>query len=129
MKNRRSINARVAAGENPYPAKAPWRSLAPPTLTEHLPSALDGYPYPIKAVIGCMANPIYGQAGLKGVIVDKLKDPKRLGLFVAVDGFINEDQPLRRLHRTGFSDVRSMGLCRLLERHARQADHHVLAGG
>ncbi|WP_271911100.1 molybdopterin dinucleotide binding domain-containing protein [Vreelandella alkaliphila] len=81
---------KLATGENPYPAKAPWRSLAPPTLTEHLPSALDGYPYPIKAVIGCMANPIYGQAGLKGVIVDKLKDPKRLGLFVAIDGFINE---------------------------------------
>lgn len=81
---------KVAAGENPYPARAPWRSLAPPTLTEHLPSALDGYPYPIKAVIGCMANPIYGQAGLEGLIADKLKDPKRLGLFVAVDGFLNE---------------------------------------
>src|SRR5690554_612884 len=81
---------KVEAGENPYPAKAPWRSFAPPTLTEHLPSALDGYPYPIKAVIGCMANPIYGQAGLEAMIADKLKDPKRLGLFVAVDGFINE---------------------------------------
>jgi tetrathionate reductase subunit A len=81
---------KVEAGENPYPAKAPWRSFAPPTLTEHLPSALDGYPYPIKALIGCMANPIYGQAGLEAMIADKLKDPKRLGLFVAVDGFINE---------------------------------------
>ncbi|WFM71957.1 molybdopterin dinucleotide binding domain-containing protein [Halomonas sp. CKK8] len=81
---------KVAAGENPYPARAPWRSLAPPTLTEHLPSALDGYPYPIKAVIGCMANPIYGQAGLEALIADKLKDPKRLGLYVAVDGFLNE---------------------------------------
>ncbi|CAM3331788.1 molybdopterin-dependent oxidoreductase [Halomonas lysinitropha] len=81
---------KVAAGENPYPARAPWRSLAPPTLTEHLPSALDGYPYPIKAVIGCMANPIYGQAGLEALIAEKIKDPKRLGLFVAVDGFLNE---------------------------------------
>jgi tetrathionate reductase subunit A len=81
---------KVAAGENPYPARAPWRSLAPPILTEHLPSALDGYPYPIKAVIGCMANPIYGQAGLESLIADKLKDPKRLGLYVAIDGFLNE---------------------------------------
>ncbi|TCD13400.1 molybdopterin dinucleotide binding domain-containing protein [Oricola cellulosilytica] len=81
---------KVAAGENPYPATAPWRSLAPPTLTEHLPSALDGYPYPIKAVIGCMANPIYGQAGLDKLIGKKLADPKKLGLYVAVDGFINE---------------------------------------
>jgi len=81
---------KVAAGENPYPSRAPWRPIAPPTLTEHLPSALDGYPYPIKALIGCMANPVYGQAGLEATITDKIKDPKRLGLFVAVDGFINE---------------------------------------
>ncbi|SDK42359.1 molybdopterin dinucleotide binding domain-containing protein [Billgrantia gudaonensis] len=81
---------KVAAGENPYPARAPWRSLAPPTLTEHLPSALDGYPYPIKAVIGCMANPLYGQAGLEALVADKLADPRRLGLFVAIDGFLNE---------------------------------------
>ncbi|WP_311949825.1 molybdopterin dinucleotide binding domain-containing protein [Halomonas piscis] len=81
---------KVEAGENPYPAKAPWRPLAPPILTEQLASALDGYPYPIKAVIGCMANPLYGQAGLHDTIVDKLKDPKNLGLYVAVDGFINE---------------------------------------
>lgn len=81
---------KVAAGENPYPAKAPWRSLAPPTLTEHLSSTLDGYPYPIKAIISNMANPLYGQAGLNALIAEKLADPKKLGLFVAVDGFINE---------------------------------------
>ncbi|MAM37355.1 MAG: tetrathionate reductase subunit TtrA [Erythrobacter sp.] len=81
---------RVAAGENPYPSNAPWRKLAPPVLTEHLASALDGYPYPIKAVIGVMANPLYGQAGLNNLIADKLADPKRLGLYVSIDGFINE---------------------------------------
>jgi tetrathionate reductase subunit A len=81
---------KVDTGENPYPAKAPWRALAPPILTEQLASALDGYPYPIKAVIGCMANPLYGQAGLYKTIIDKLKDPKHLGLYVAIDGFINE---------------------------------------
>ena len=88
--NSSEYRRKVAAGETPYPARAPWRSLAPPTLTEHLPSALDGYPYPIKAVIGCMANPIYGQAGLETLIAEKIKDPKRLGLFVAIDGFLNE---------------------------------------
>ena len=81
---------KLEAGENPYPATAPWRSLAPPTLTEHLSSALDGYPYPIKAVIGCMANPVYGQAGLQDLIGEKLSDPSKLPLYVAVDGFINE---------------------------------------
>src|SRR5690606_10410974 len=85
---------RVAAGENPYPAAAPWRKLAPPVLTEHLASALDGYPYPLKAVIGVMANPLYGQAGLQELIGDKLADPKRLGLYVSIDGFINETNRL-----------------------------------
>ncbi|MFP3978793.1 molybdopterin dinucleotide binding domain-containing protein [Marinobacter sp. KMM 10035] len=81
---------RVAAGESPYPAAAPWRSLAPPILTEHLLSGLEGYPYKIKAMIGVMANPMYGQAGLTSLLEEKLKDPKNIGLYVAVDGFINE---------------------------------------
>ncbi|MCQ4320476.1 molybdopterin dinucleotide binding domain-containing protein [Stutzerimonas stutzeri] len=81
---------RVTNGESPYPAPAPWRTLAPPLLTEHLMSGLEGYPYQAKALISCMANPLYGQAGLAALIEDKLKDPKRIGLFVAVDGFINE---------------------------------------
>lgn len=81
---------KVAAGESPYPSRAPWRVLAPPALTEHIASGLDGYPYPLKAVIGCMANPMYGQAGLANIIGERIKDPKRLGLYVAVDGFINE---------------------------------------
>ncbi|MCL1477207.1 MULTISPECIES: molybdopterin-dependent oxidoreductase [unclassified Marinobacter] len=80
----------VANGESPYPAKAPWRKLAPPILTEHLLSGIDGYPYHIKAMIGVMANPLYGQAGLTEMIESKLKDPKNIGLYVAVDGFINE---------------------------------------
>lgn len=78
------------AGENPYPARAPWRALAPPILTEQLASALDGYPYRIKALIGCMANPFYGQAGLRSTIEKRFKDPDNIGLYVAIDGFINE---------------------------------------
>lgn len=81
---------KLASGQSPYPAQAPWRRLAPPVLTEHLLSGLEGYPYKIKAVISAMANPLYGQAGLRNVLEPKLRDPKKLGLFVAVDGFINE---------------------------------------
>ena len=81
---------KLASGKSPYPAEAPWRRLAPPVLTEHLLSGLEGYPYRIKAVISAMANPLYGQAGLRNVLEEKLKDPKKLGLFVAVDAFINE---------------------------------------
>jgi len=88
--NSSEYKRKVANGESPYPAEGPWRKLAPPVLTEHLMSGLDGYPYRIKAMISAMANPLYGQAGLTSIIEEKLKDPKRLGLFVAVDGFINE---------------------------------------
>ncbi|MCI2394486.1 molybdopterin dinucleotide binding domain-containing protein [Aliiroseovarius sediminis] len=85
---------RKAAGENPYPAKAPWRKLAPPVLSEHLASALDGYPYSIKALIGVMANPLYAQPGIQSLIGDKMADPKSLGLYVAIDGFITETNRL-----------------------------------
>lgn len=81
---------KVAAGQNPYPARAPWFPFSPPLLTEHLASALEGYPYPAKVWINHMANPIYGQAGLRSAIDARLKDPKRLGLIVSIDAFINE---------------------------------------
>lgn len=49
-----------------------------------------GYPYKLKALIGVMANPVYGQTGLKKLVGEKLADPAHLPLYVAVDGFINE---------------------------------------
>ncbi len=81
---------KVAAGENPYPSQQPWYPFSPPIMSEHLSSALDGYPYSIKAMIFNMSNPMYGQAGLRTLIEKKLKDPKRIPLFVAIDAFINE---------------------------------------
>lgn len=81
---------KVAAGQSPYPADGPWRPLAPPLITEHITSGLHGYPYPLKAVIGHMANPIYGQAGLEKLIGESIKDPSKIGLYIGVDGFINE---------------------------------------
>lgn len=85
---------RVAAGESPYPTRAPWYPFAAPLLTEHLSAAIDGYPYRVKAWINHMANPIYGIPGLKTLLEDKLKDPKQLGLIISVDAFINETTAL-----------------------------------
>ncbi|MFB4202731.1 tetrathionate reductase subunit A [Arhodomonas sp. KWT2] len=81
---------KVEAGESPYPARAPWYPFSPPILTEHLASALAGYPYPAKVWINHMANPLYGQAGLRSAVAERLKDPQRLPLMVGVDAFINE---------------------------------------
>jgi tetrathionate reductase subunit A len=85
---------RVAAGESPYPTRAPWYPISAPLLTEHLSAAIDGYPYRAKAWINHMANPMYGVPGLKNLLEDKLKDPKQLGLIVSVDAFINETTAL-----------------------------------
>lgn len=87
---------KVEAGENPYPAKAPWYPVSPPLFTEHLASTLAGYPYQTKVWINHMGNPVYGQAGLRKAIEERLKDPERLGLIINVEPFINET--------TAFSD-------------------------
>ncbi len=81
---------KLAKGENPYPAKAPWYSLSPTMTSEFLPSALNEYPYPLKALILWSSNPLYGVAGLREQIKEKLADPKALPLIVSIDPFINE---------------------------------------
>ncbi|VDZ79196.1 tetrathionate reductase subunit A [Salmonella bongori] len=37
-----------------------------------------------------MSNPFYGVPGLRAVAEEKLKDPRRLPLFIAIDAFMNE---------------------------------------
>ena len=81
---------KVASGRNPYPAKAPWYPVSPPLFTEHLCSALEGYPYQAKIWINHMGNPIYGQAGLRSAIDERLRDPSRIGLIIGIEPFINE---------------------------------------
>lgn len=81
---------KVDAGENPYPARAPWYPVSPPLFTEHLCSALEGYPYAAKIWINHMGNPIYGQAGLRQAIDERLRDPSRIGLIIGIEPFINE---------------------------------------
>lgn len=86
--------SKVAKGENPYPSKAPWFPFAGGQMTEQLPASLSGYPYPIKAYLNFSANPIYGITGSKQVLVDKLKNPKNIPLFVASDAYMNETTAL-----------------------------------
>lgn len=85
---------KAAAGVSPYPARAPWYPFVAGQLTELLTSALEGYPYPLKAWISNMTNPLYGVPGLRAVAEEKLKDPQRLPLFIAIDAFMNETTAL-----------------------------------
>lgn len=41
-----------------------------------------------------MTNPLYGVPGLRAVAEEKLKDPQRLPLFIAIDAFMNETTAL-----------------------------------
>ena len=85
--------ALVAAGQNPYPAKAAWYPFVGGQLSEMIPSALQGYPYSLKAWISHMTNPVYGIPGMHHY-VEALKDPAKLPLIIAVDAFMNETTAL-----------------------------------
>lgn len=83
-----------AAGQSAYPASAPWYPATGGLSSEMLASALAGYPYRAKVWFNHMSNPIYGIAGLKNVIIDKMKDPRLLPLSVSINPFINETNAL-----------------------------------
>lgn len=85
---------KVAAGQSPWPARAPWYPFVAGQMTEVISSALDGYPYSVKAWISHMSNPLYGITGLRALVEEHLKDPGRLPLFIAIDAFINETTAL-----------------------------------
>ncbi|OGX23620.1 MAG: molybdopterin oxidoreductase [Omnitrophica WOR_2 bacterium RIFCSPHIGHO2_02_FULL_45_21] len=72
-----------------YPAKRPWFPMASDVYQEILPSAGDGYPYPIKALIMYMGTPAYSlPAGQTQAEV--LADINKIPLFIASDITIGE---------------------------------------
>ncbi|MEI3612234.1 molybdopterin-dependent oxidoreductase [Pseudogracilibacillus sp. SO30301A] len=67
-----------------YPAKRPWFPFSPQTVGDVLPSALDKYPYGLKALITHRMSPVLSAPN--GQIQEKaLEDPDVLPLFVASD--------------------------------------------
>ncbi|WP_019379177.1 molybdopterin-dependent oxidoreductase [Virgibacillus halodenitrificans] len=67
-----------------YPAKRPWFPFSPQTIGDVLPSAVEGYPYPIKALITHRFSPVLSAPN--GPIQEQaLKDTNILPLFVASD--------------------------------------------
>lgn len=82
---------RLAAGEDPYPAPAPWYPIVNGTLSsEIIASGMAGYPYKAKVWINHMGNFLYGIAGMRNAMYEDLCDPKKLPLIVSIEPFINE---------------------------------------
>ncbi|BCO08019.1 tetrathionate reductase subunit A [Desulfolithobacter dissulfuricans] len=81
---------RKKAAGKPYPADGPWYPFSAAIQSEYIPSALNGYPYPLKALLLWNTNPLYGQAGLYTQAKKQLADPKKLPLIISIDPFINE---------------------------------------
>ena len=72
-----------------YPAPRNWYPLASDIYQEIIPSAADGYPYPIKAAFMYMGSPIYSlPAGHTWIPI--LQDVEKLPLFVASDIVVGE---------------------------------------
>ncbi len=72
-----------------YPAKRPWYPFTGNLYQEVIPSAKDGYPYPIKVLFLHMGTPVFSTpAGHKQIPV--LKDIKKVPLFIACDIQIGE---------------------------------------
>ena len=79
-----------AEGKSPYPAQAPWYPAVGALSSEMIASGLAGYPYKAKIWLNHISNPVYAIPGFRNALLDKLKDPVHLPLFVSVNPFINE---------------------------------------
>jgi anaerobic selenocysteine-containing dehydrogenase len=67
-----------------YPAKRPWYPHASDVYQEILPSAAQGYPYPVKILFHYMGDPAYALPGGHEQIRAML-DPDKIPLIVAFD--------------------------------------------
>ncbi len=72
-----------------YPAKRTWYPFATDIYQEVIPSIGDMYPYHIKALLMYMGSPVYSLPS-GHTLINILKDPKKLPLFIASDIVVGE---------------------------------------
>lgn len=72
-----------------YPAKRTWYPYTGNVYQEVIPSAADGYPYPIKALYMHKGTPGFSVPGANSTL-DILRDPKKIPLLFADDIVIGE---------------------------------------
>lgn len=75
--------------KNGYPAKRTWYPYTGNVYQEVIPSAAEGYPYPIKALFLHMGTPGFSVPGAN-VTLEILRDTKKIPLFFADDIVIGE---------------------------------------
>ncbi len=85
------FKAKVANGQNPYPAKDTWYPFTNALESEVIMNSAKGYPYKLDVLLTFNSNFMYGTAGGENHIKELISDPKKsIPLFVAVDPFISE---------------------------------------
>ena len=72
-----------------YPAKRNWFPLSEDIYQEVMPSAADGYPYPLKALFLQMGSPVYVMPAGQ-TLIEILADPNKIPLMVVTDIVIGE---------------------------------------
>jgi anaerobic selenocysteine-containing dehydrogenase len=72
-----------------YPAKRPWYPFTNELYQNIIPSAADGYPYPIKALFINKGTPVLASPAGHAQI-EMLRDPKIIPLMVACDVVVGE---------------------------------------
>lgn len=83
--------ARVAAGEKSPKPKLPWFTSATTADNQALASIVNQYPYSCKILLTWESNTIQGTPGmLRDEVMDKLKDPSVVPLWIACDVLMGE---------------------------------------
>ncbi|MEJ2638523.1 MAG: molybdopterin-dependent oxidoreductase [Desulfosarcinaceae bacterium] len=76
--------------EKGYPARRPWYPFTGNVYQEIIPSFAMGYPYPGKILLLHKGTPALSIPGGNQQIIDALRDPQRVPLFIASDIVIGE---------------------------------------
>jgi anaerobic selenocysteine-containing dehydrogenase len=76
--------------EHGYPAKRPWYPFTDNIYQEIIPSFASGYPYPGKILFLHKGTPALAIPGGNQHIIQMLKDPDKVPLFIACDVVIGE---------------------------------------
>lgn len=93
--NTDEYKSKVAKGENPYPSRLPWHPIGSGSDNQMMFSMINKYPYNVKIFMNWMANPLFAlPAAARKDVIETLKDPSVVPLFISVDAYMGETTAL-----------------------------------